>query len=51
MEIIGDPLPYGIAPNRKVIEELIGHARAQGIINKPVKVMDLFAPGTRDLAG
>ena len=28
MEITGkDPLPYGIAPNRRVIEELIGHPR------------------------
>src|SRR3954471_20495127 len=26
MEITGDPLPYGIAPNRRVVEELIGHA-------------------------
>src|SRR6266853_811569 len=32
MEITGDPLPYGIAPNRKVIQELIGHALTQGII-------------------
>ena len=51
VEIAGDPLPYGIAPNRAVIEELIGHARSQGIITKPVGVEDLFAPGTRDLVG
>ena len=51
MEITGDPLPYGIAPNRRVIEELIGHARSQGIVTKPVGVEDLFAPGTRDLVG
>jgi 4,5-dihydroxyphthalate decarboxylase len=49
MEITGDPLPYGIAPNRRVVEELIGHALTQGIITKPVKVEDLFAPGTLDL--
>ena len=36
MEITGDPLPYGIEPNRKVLEELIGHALTQGIISKPV---------------
>ena len=30
MEIIGDPLPYGIEPNRKVLEELIGHAHEAG---------------------
>jgi 4,5-dihydroxyphthalate decarboxylase len=51
MEITGEPLPYGIAPNRKVLEELIGHARTQGIVTKPVTVEDLFAPGTRDLVG
>jgi 4,5-dihydroxyphthalate decarboxylase len=49
MEITGDPLPYGIAPNRRVVEELIGHALTQGIITKPMKVEDLFAPGTLDL--
>jgi 4,5-dihydroxyphthalate decarboxylase len=51
MEITGDPLPYGIAPNRPVIEELIGHARAQGIVTKPASVEDLFASGTRNLVG
>jgi len=50
MAITGDPLPYGIAPNRKVIEELIGHAVTQGIITQPVAVDDLFAPNTRHLA-
>ena len=49
MEITGDPLPYGIAPNRKVIEELIGHALIQGIITRPVAVEDLFARETRSL--
>src|SRR5580704_13477998 len=51
MEITGDPLPYGIAPNRRVIEELIGHALTQGIIDKPVTVDELFAPSTRALVG
>jgi 4,5-dihydroxyphthalate decarboxylase len=51
MAITGDPLPYGIAPNRKVIEELIGHARTQGIVAKPVSVEGLFAPGTHGLVG
>jgi 4,5-dihydroxyphthalate decarboxylase len=51
MEITGDPLPYGIAPNRRVIDELIGHAFAQGIITKPVTAHDLFAPGTHELVG
>ena len=30
MEVTGDPLPYGIAPNRKVMEELIRHATIAG---------------------
>jgi len=51
MEITGDPLPYGIAPNRKVIEELIGHALTQGIITKPVTVEQLLAPSTHHLVG
>ncbi len=49
MAITGDPLPYGIAPNRKVIDELIGHALTQGIIAKPVTADELFAPSTRSL--
>ena len=51
MEITGDPLPYGVAPNREVIEELIGHALAQCIITKPVTADELFTPSTRTLVG
>jgi 4,5-dihydroxyphthalate decarboxylase len=51
MEIAGDPLPYGVAPNRKVLEELIGHAVTQGIIAKPVTAEALFVPSTHGLAG
>jgi len=51
MDITGEPLPYGIAPNRRVIEELIGHATKQGIVNKPVTIDDLFVPSTRALTG
>jgi 4,5-dihydroxyphthalate decarboxylase len=51
MEISGDPLPYGIGPNRKTLEELIQHATVQRIITKPVSVEDLFAIGTHDLVG
>jgi len=49
MEISGDPLPYGIGPNRKTLEELIQHATMQRIITKPVTVEELFARGTYDL--
>jgi len=51
MEITPDPLPYGIAPNRGVLEELIGHALKQGIITRRVSVEELFAPATRDMVG
>jgi 4,5-dihydroxyphthalate decarboxylase len=50
-EIAGDPLPYGVEPNRKVLEDLVRHARSQGIITKPVTVEELFAPATRALVG
>ena len=50
MEISGkDPLPYGIAPNRHVLEELIQSALEQAIITRPVTVEELFAPSTHGL--
>jgi 4,5-dihydroxyphthalate decarboxylase len=49
MVITGDPLPYGIEPNRKVLDELIGHALKQRIITKPVTPDELFVPSTRGL--
>lgn len=51
MEIAGDPLPYGIEPNRRVLEELIQQCLRQGIITRPVAVEELFAPNTLALAG
>ena len=50
MEITGDPLPYGVEPNRRVIEELIGHAVTQHIIERPVAVDELFAKSTLGLS-
>ena len=49
MEITGDPLPDGIAPNRKVLEVFIQHALTQRIITEPVGVEEIFAPSTRGL--
>lgn len=50
MEITGaDPLPYGIAPNRKMIEAVIRYADEQNIISRPFTVEELFASGTREL--
>ena len=39
----GDPLPYGVEPNRAVIEELIDHAVAQKILRRRPSVDELFA--------
>ena len=51
MEIAGDPLPYGIAPNRAVLENLIAHATTQEILRKPTKIESVFAPSTLQLTG
>jgi 4,5-dihydroxyphthalate decarboxylase len=49
MQITGDPLPYGIEPNRRVLEAVIQHSVEQGIIAHPFTVEELFAPNTHDL--
>jgi 4,5-dihydroxyphthalate decarboxylase len=47
MEITGaDPLPYGIAPNRKMIETVMQYATEQNILDRPLSIEELFAPGT-----
>jgi 4,5-dihydroxyphthalate decarboxylase len=52
MDISGaDPLPYGIAPNRQMLEALIGYAAEQGIIGRRFAVDEVFARGTHDLVG
>ena len=51
LDLGGDPLPYGIEPNRPVLENLIGHAQTQKILTKPVEIEALFAPATRTLTG
>ena len=43
-----DPLPYGIAPNRTMLDELIDHALSQRILTKPVTMEDVFASATLD---
>ena len=50
MEITGrDPLPYGIAPNRRTLEDAVRSALEQGIITRPVGVEELFVRNTLDL--
>lgn len=39
----GDPLPYGVEPNRAVLGELIGHAVSQHILDSAPPVESLFA--------
>ncbi len=51
MDITGDPLPYGIEPNRRVLEDLIQHSLTQGIITRPVTVEELFPRNTHGLVG
>ena len=43
MNITGDPLPYGIEPNRRMLEAIVQYAREQGIIPRPMTVEELFA--------
>jgi 4,5-dihydroxyphthalate decarboxylase len=50
MEVTGqDPLPYGIEPNRAMVEELIDHAVRQHILDAAPPVDSLFAQGTEHL--
>jgi 4,5-dihydroxyphthalate decarboxylase len=52
MEITGgDPLPYGIEPNRQTLEEIIQYAHEQKILDGLVTVEELFALSTHGLAG
>jgi 4,5-dihydroxyphthalate decarboxylase len=51
-EITGaDPLPYGLAANRDVLEELATAAVDQHILDRAPDLDGLFAPGTHGLAG
>jgi 4,5-dihydroxyphthalate decarboxylase len=51
LAITGDPLPYGIAANRREIEAVIQYSLEQGILTQAPAIEDLFAAGTHDLAG
>src|SRR5262245_25090867 len=52
MDITGaDPLPYGVEPNRKMIEAVIQYAVEQEILSASFTMEDLFAPGTHHLIG
>ncbi len=52
MEITAaDPLPYGIEPNRRMIETVMQYATEQKILERPLSIEELFAPGTFGLVG
>ncbi len=52
MQITGaDPLPYGVEPNRRTLEELVASAHEQGIIERPFAMEELFARETLALVG
>jgi len=36
--------PYGVEPNRNLLETLIRYMGEQGLIDRPVKLEELFAP-------
>lgn len=44
----GDPLPYGLDPNRPTLDALAGHALAQRILAGPADLDALFAPCPAD---
>lgn len=46
-----DPLPYGLEPNRAVLDHLVGHLHRQHILTRPVDLDDVFAAGTHGLTG
>jgi 4,5-dihydroxyphthalate decarboxylase len=50
MDITGrDPLPYGIEPNRAMLETAIGNAFEQGILTRSVALEELFPEETHGL--
>ena len=52
MDVTGaDPLPYGLEPNRAVLEQLLRSAVDQRILDRPIALEDVFAPATLDLVG
>jgi 4,5-dihydroxyphthalate decarboxylase len=51
MDITGDPLPYGIEPNRATLEAIVQYSVEQGILSRAVTVEELFPQSTRTLTG
>ena len=51
LDVMEDPLPYGIAPNQQVLDTLMDFVVSQGIIDAPMDLAGLFAPETVELTG
>jgi ABC-type nitrate/sulfonate/bicarbonate transport system substrate-binding protein len=51
MDIIGDPLPYGIEPNRQALEDIVQYCVEQRILPRAVAIEELFPQSTRTLTG
>jgi 4,5-dihydroxyphthalate decarboxylase len=51
MDMTGDPLPYGVEPNRQMLEAIVQHAVEQGIIPRPVVPEALFPADTQRVTG
>ena len=51
MEVMDDPLPFGVEPNRATLEGLVAHAVTQKIIPAPMSMEDLFAKNVLDRVG
>ena len=48
-QLVGDPLSFGVGPNRKALETIVQFAVDQQIIAKAFTPEELFAPNTLDL--
>lgn len=45
----GDIWPYGVEPNRETIETFIGYLAQQKLLEREVRIEELFAPNTLDM--
>jgi len=50
MDVIRDPLPYGIEANRPMLDAILQYSVEQGILSKPFTVEELFVPSTHALS-
>ena len=45
-DVVGDPFPFGIEPNRKALEAIVRFSVEQHVIPNAFSVEELFAPGS-----